>query len=78
MAKLIETLSVQRTEILQALGQHLAISLISLVIAILIAVPLAISLRESDTLSVINIPNSKSGDIQDQRSLLQIHLRDVA
>lgn len=46
MAKLIETLSVQRTEILQALGQHLAISLISLVIAILIAVPLAISLRD--------------------------------
>ncbi|MDO4457760.1 MAG: ABC transporter permease/substrate-binding protein [Ligilactobacillus murinus] len=46
MAKLIETISVQRTEILQALGQHLAISLISLVIAVLIAVPLAISLRD--------------------------------
>lgn len=50
MEKLLETVSDQRVEILQALMQHLTISLISLVIASLVAIPLAIGLRNKPIL----------------------------
>ena len=46
MTKLIETLVTQRSEILSALAEHITLSFLALVCALVIALPLAIWFRD--------------------------------
>ena len=49
MTELLNTIVAQKSQIEQALWEHLSLSFWALVIAILIAIPLAVSLKNSST-----------------------------